>query len=121
MNPVLSRSATRLIALALLVLLPACWLAPAAGAAELWLTNARVRIGHEIEELVKCGYTPLAAIRAATLESARALGIEARTGSIEPGKEADLLVVDRDPLADTTTLFEPMLVISDGVVRLDRL
>jgi imidazolonepropionase-like amidohydrolase len=84
-------------------------------------STARVRIPHEIEELVKCGYTPLEAIRAATLESARALGIEARTGSIEPGKEADLLVVDRDPLADTTTLFEPMLVLSNGAVALDRL
>jgi imidazolonepropionase-like amidohydrolase len=83
--------------------------------------TARVRPGHEIEELVKCGYTPLEAIRSATLESARALGIEARTGSIAPGLEADLLVVDRDPVEDTTTLFEPMLVVSDGTVVLDRI
>jgi imidazolonepropionase-like amidohydrolase len=83
--------------------------------------TARVRPGHEIEELVKCGYTPLEAIGIATLGSARALGIDARTGSIEAGKEADLLVVDRNPLEDTTTLFEPMLVVSDGVIALDRI
>jgi imidazolonepropionase-like amidohydrolase len=83
--------------------------------------TARVRPGHEIEELVKCGYTPLAAITAATHTAARLLGIDGRTGTIAPGMEADLLVVDRNPLEDTTTLFEPMLVLSNGEVKLDRL
>jgi imidazolonepropionase-like amidohydrolase len=83
--------------------------------------GARVRPGHEIEELVALGFTPLEAISAATYQSARVLGIEARTGSIAVGLEADLLVVERDPRLDTTTLFEPMLVISDGRVVLSRL
>ena len=81
----------------------------------------RVRPAHEIVELIGCGYTPLEAITAATYNSARVLGIEARTGSVAVGLEADLLVVDRDPRVDPTTLFEPLLVLSDGRVALDRL
>lgn len=83
--------------------------------------TARIRIAHEIEELVKSGYTPLEAITAATGTAARLLGIDSRTGTIAPGKEADLVVVDRNPLEDTTTLFEPMLVVSNGKVVLDRM
>ncbi len=83
--------------------------------------SARVRPGHEVAELVACGYTPSEAITSATYNSARVLGIEARTGSIAVGLEADLLVVDRDPRVDLTTLFEPMLVVSNGKVALNRL
>lgn len=80
----------------------------------------RVRPAHEIQELIGCGYTPLEAITAATYDAARVLGIEGRTGSVAVGLEADLLVVDRDPRADPTTLFEPLLIVSDGRVVLDR-
>jgi len=83
--------------------------------------TARVRPAHEVEELVACGLTPMQAIVAATHNAARVLGIEHRTGTVATGMEADLLVVERDPLLDTTTLFEPMLVINDGVIVLDRL
>ncbi len=82
--------------------------------------TARIRIAHEIEELVKCGLTPLEAITAATANAARLLGVDARTGTVAPGKEADLLVVDRNPLEDTTTLFEPMLVVNNGEIILNR-
>lgn len=81
----------------------------------------RVRPGHEIMELIGCGYSTLEAITAATYNSARVLGIESRTGSIAVGLEADLLIVDRDPRVDPTTLFEPLLVLSDGRIALDRL
>jgi len=43
-------------------------------------------------------------LRAATLHSARALGLEQRLGSIAPGKLADLVVLEGDPLADPTRL-----------------
>jgi imidazolonepropionase-like amidohydrolase len=82
--------------------------------------TARIRIAHEIEDLVKCGLTPLEAITAATGNAARLLGVDARTGTIVPGKEADLLVVDRNPLEDTTTLFEPMLVVNNGEIIVNR-
>ena len=45
-----------------------------------------------------------AALRAATLGSARAMGLEAQVGSIEPGKQADLACIDLDPL-ETQPLF----------------
>jgi imidazolonepropionase-like amidohydrolase len=83
--------------------------------------TARVRIGHEIEELLDCGYTPLEAITAATRDAARLLGVDGRTGTVVAGLEADLLVVDRNPLDDVTTLFEPMLVMSNGAVMASRL
>ncbi len=83
--------------------------------------SARVRPADEVAELISCGYTPLEAISAATRNSARVLGIEARTGTVTVGLEADLLVVARDPRIDVTTLYEPMLVVSNGAVVLNRL
>ncbi|NLF02061.1 MAG: amidohydrolase family protein [Anaerolineales bacterium] len=47
------------------------------------------------------------ALRAATLHSARALGLEQRLGSIAPGKLADLVVLEGDPLADPTRIGAP--------------
>jgi imidazolonepropionase-like amidohydrolase len=82
---------------------------------------ARVRPAHEIEELVKAGLTAAEAIRAATYDSARLLGIEGRTGSVVVGLEADLLVVERDPRLDTTTLFEPIVVVNNGELVVNRL
>lgn len=51
----------------------------------------------ELELLVRGGLTPPQALRAATLESARALRVEGERGSIEPGKAADLLLVAGAP------------------------
>jgi imidazolonepropionase-like amidohydrolase len=58
----------------------------------------------ELKLLVDAGFTPLAAIRAATLHSARTLGVADRLGTIEPGKLADLVLVDGDPAADITAI-----------------
>jgi adenine deaminase len=46
------------------------------------------------------GMTPLEAIRAATLNPARYLGLDRDIGSLEPGKLADLVIIDGDLLAD---------------------
>ncbi|MBV9527483.1 MAG: PD40 domain-containing protein [Sphingomonas sp.] len=54
----------------------------------------------EMEAHVMGGWTPEEALRAATLGSAEAIGREADLGSIEPGKIADLVILDRDPRAD---------------------
>ncbi|MCZ6489856.1 MAG: amidohydrolase family protein [Acidobacteria bacterium] len=56
----------------------------------------------EMELLVKTGLTPMQAIRAATINAARVLGVDDRYGTIEPGKVADLIVLNADPLADIT-------------------
>jgi imidazolonepropionase-like amidohydrolase len=57
-------------------------------------------VQHELELWVVSGIPPQDAIRAATLNSARALHADQRIGSIEKGKDATLLVVDGNPLED---------------------
>lgn len=84
--------------------------------------TGRIRVAHDVELLVQaCGFTPLEAIAAATSTGAAVLDIATRTGTLEVGKEGDLVVLDRDPLQDTTVLFEPLAVVSDGRVVLNRL
>jgi imidazolonepropionase-like amidohydrolase len=58
----------------------------------------------ELVRLVEGGLTPLEAIVAATSGAARALGLGDQVGVVAPGKAADLVVVDGDPLADIRVL-----------------
>jgi imidazolonepropionase-like amidohydrolase len=58
----------------------------------------------ELELLVEAGIKPIDALRAGTSVAAAALGIDGFTGSIAPGKAADLLVVDGNPLQDVRIL-----------------
>ena len=62
-----------------------------------------------------CGVTPAFALHSATLLNARLAGIDSVTGSVEAGKAADLIVCDRDPLADLSALRRLHMVIKDGV------
>ncbi len=76
----------------------------------------------EVELLVANGMTPMAALIAATRESARLLRVAGRVGTIERGKVADLIAVDGDPLSDVRALQEGVrLVLQSGVVRRDDL
>jgi imidazolonepropionase-like amidohydrolase len=69
----------------------------------------------ELETLVsECGFTPAAALRAATLDSARALGIGATRGTIEPGKIADLVILRADPTLDIANCGAIEQVIKSG-------
>jgi len=71
-------------------------------------------IGGEITELVGIGMTPMEAIQAATSRCAEALGISKRTGSIRPGLEADLIVLNGNPLEDINAVRNVALVVNDG-------
>lgn len=75
---------------------------------------------NELCELVDCGLSPTEAIVVATRNTADALGILDRAGTIEPGKRADLLVVKGDPLQDISVLTSQdsiLLVMKDGEIE----
>lgn len=80
-----------------------------------------LRLSHELMELVGVGLSELEAIRSASTVAAELLGIEDRTGRVAAGFEADLLVLDRNPLDDIGAYQDPLFVMSDGRVALDRL
>jgi hypothetical protein len=68
----------------------------------------------ELALMVIGGLTPSEALRAATLNPAKFLGLEKTLGSIEPGKIADLVLLDADPLADIRNTQRINAVISNG-------
>lgn len=72
------------------------------------------RNADEFELMVKYGMTPAAALQAATVNAADLLGLQAEVGTIEPGKRADLIAVDGDPLVDVTVLKRVPFVMKDG-------
>lgn len=83
--------------------------------------ESTVRLGHELEELVGVGLSPAGALRSATSLAAELLGVEDRTGRIAAGYEADLIVVDRNPLEEIRALQDVLIVVSDGEVAVNRL
>ncbi|HKQ61207.1 MAG TPA: amidohydrolase family protein [Candidatus Polarisedimenticolaceae bacterium] len=71
----------------------------------------------EIEAMQAAGMTPMQVIVASTATAARAMGLGARIGTIEPGKEADLLVIGADPTADVANFRQLRSVVRGGVLR----
>jgi imidazolonepropionase-like amidohydrolase len=79
------------------------------------------RISGEVLSLVELGLTPVEALRSATTVAAELLGLGGKTGAIQAGLEADLIVVERNPLQDARALADVLVVISNGRVALNRL
>jgi len=73
-------------------------------------------VHEELRLLVDAGLSPLAALQAATRNPARALGWDAVTGTVEVGKEADLLLLDANPLMDITNTKRIHAVVRAGRV-----
>lgn len=69
----------------------------------------------EIELLVEAGFTPVQAIRIATLNGAIFLGRQDQIGSIAAGKNADLVVIKGDPSAHISDIENVEIVFKDGV------
>ena len=67
------------------------------------------------ELLVEAGFTAAEAVRILTLNGARILGEDARLGSVEVGKLADLVVIRGDPEASPEGIYEVVTVFKDGV------
>ena len=72
--------------------------------------------GREFEYMVNAGIPAMAALKSATIESAKLLNIDDRLGSIETGKLADLVAVKGNPLKDITLLQDVKFVMKNGVV-----
>ena len=83
--------------------------------------NSVFGILFEMAAFVEIGLSPLDALRSATIVAAELLQVEQSTGAIEPGLEADLVVVEGNPLEDIHVLGDALLVMSNGYVVLNRL
>jgi len=69
----------------------------------------------QIELLVEAGFTPVEAVKIATLNGAKFLGEDARIGSIAAGKQADLMIVKGNPAANINDIENVHIVFKDGV------
>lgn len=74
------------------------------------------RNADEFELMVKNGMPPAEAIKAATVNAAELLGLSSEIGTIAPGKSADIVAVEGDPLADVTVLKAMKFVMARGAV-----
>jgi imidazolonepropionase-like amidohydrolase len=72
---------------------------------------------HELDVYVnQLGMAPLAALQTATVNAADLMGWTAKTGSLEPGKWADIIAVEKNPIDDVRTLQNVKFVMKAGVV-----
>ena len=77
-------------------------------------------VSKEFGALVRGGMTPIEALKAATINGAELMGRSKDIGSIEPGKYADIVAVDGDPLSDITVMEKVTFVMKGGqIVRND--
>jgi imidazolonepropionase-like amidohydrolase len=88
------------------------------GTSRTWKVGDRAMF--ELQELVRCGLTPMEALVAATRTNAEAYVKGEELGTLQPGKRADLLLVSGNPLEDVGVLYDAaniVLVMKDGVVE----
>ena len=72
---------------------------------------------HELDVYVnQLGMAPLAALQSATINAADLMGLTAKTGTLESGKWADIIAVDKNPLDDVRVLQNVKFVMKSGVV-----
>jgi imidazolonepropionase-like amidohydrolase len=72
------------------------------------------KMAYEVQTAVRFGVPPKDALLAATARGAEALRIESRTGTLEPGKDADLIALDGNPLEDLGALERVVFVLKGG-------
>jgi hypothetical protein len=80
-------------------------------------TDARIpayELYRELEIFVKAGFTPMEAIQAATMVPARAMKLDREVGTVQPGKRADLILLDRNPLDSISNIRSVKTVITNG-------
>ena len=94
---------------------------PVAAGTDLAYVNRDLSMADEAVYMHKAGLPPMKILHALTSVSARCLGIEKRTGSIKVGMEADIVIVDSDPLTRIETLKDLRMILNDGIVVLNQL
>jgi len=86
--------------------------------ADLVVDGGTTPLGNNLRELdlmVQCGMSPMDAIMATTRSAAELMGLDSELGTLEPGKRADPVVVDGDPLEVATPAPRVSAVYQDGV------
>ncbi|PCG85250.1 amidohydrolase [Streptomyces sp. WZ.A104] len=78
------------------------------------LDDVGISIHQNLRALVRHGFSPVAALRTATVNAARCLGAEGLLGAVRPGARADLLVLDGDPLRNIADTARVERVFVDG-------
>ena len=73
-------------------------------------------IYREMRLMAESGLTPLEVLRSATWNAAKTMGLEGKTGEVQEGMLADLVILDADPLADVMNLSHVYRTIKGGVV-----
>lgn len=81
-----------------------------------WMTPG-VSFHRELQLLAAAGISNVDVIQIATHNGAVALGISDEVGTIEPGKRADLVILERDPTADIWNTLSIVTVIHDGIAH----
>ena len=76
---------------------------------------------YEVQMMSQSGMTPMQVILAGTKNAAHVLRLDAEIGSIEPGKFADIIIVDGNPLDDLQTLANVKMVIHNGAIIRDEI
>ena len=79
-----------------------------------WGDYALGNTPYEAECLVMAGYSPMQALLSVTRDSAESIGMADRVGTLEPGKEADMIVVDGNPGEDVNALWNVVDVFFGG-------
>lgn len=93
----------------------------ATGADTSYGPESMTRVSHEVANFVKLGMTPLEAIQSATIVAAELLQLKDKTGAIKVGLEADLIVVEGNPLEDIRSLQDVLVILSNGRVAMKRI
>jgi len=93
----------------------------ATGADHYYEEDAINRISIEVERFVEFGMSNFDALQTATVKSEELLQMDDRTGRIEEGFEADLVLVPGNPLTNIEALQDVLLVMSDGRLALKRI
>ena len=93
----------------------------ATGADNDYSAESTTRVSLEAEHFVRLGMTNFQALQSTTKIAAELLGLADKTGTIEVGKEADLILLPKNPLDHIMALQDVLMVISNGKVALKRI